>query len=103
MNNYCIKYSKEYKSIYPPDEYFEDWQLYIQSGSHNARTIFFQMAGLSRETSIYLKSNDYIKITELPSGKKKLRIKNSIYECKKESVLDEIEHLKINAPELFED
>ena len=45
----------------------------------------------------------YIKITELPSGKKKLRIKNSIFDCKKESVLDEIELLKINAPELFED
>lgn len=103
LNNYCIKYSKEYKNIYPTDEYFEDWQLYIQAGSHDARTIFLQMAGLSRETSIYLKSSDYIKITELPSGKKKLRIKNSIFECKKESVLDEIELLKINAPELFED
>ena len=103
LNNYCIKYSKEYKDIYPTDDSFEDWQLYIQAGSHDARTIFLQMAGLSRETSLYLRNSDYIKITQLPSGKKKLRIKNSIFECKKESVTDEVRLLQINAPELFED
>lgn len=103
LNNYCIKYSKEYTSIYPTDDTFVDWQLFIQAGSHDFKTIFLQKAGLSRETSLYLRGSEYIDITELPSGKKRLRIKNSVFECKKESVIDECELLKINAPELFID
>lgn len=103
LNNYCIKYSKEYKDIYTNDISFDDCRLYIQAGSHDPRTISLQMAGLSRDTSLYLRNSDYIKITDAPSGKMRLRIKNSIFECKKESVLDEIELLRNNTPELFED
>ena len=103
INNYCIKFTKEYKKIFP-DEEFVDWQEFIEFGSHDKNSIYLQKTGLTRETTIYLKDHCFV-VERVPQGKGKtpIIILPSIFECKNQSVIEECELLKINMPEIFEE
>ena len=103
INNYCLKFSREYKTIYPDDEDFIDWQKFIEYGSTDSINIFLQQVGLYRETALFIRKNNYLEIKTRENGKKSIRIKDEIFECKNQSVIDECKYLKINVPELFED
>lgn len=104
INNYCIKFTKEYKKIFPNDDEFVDWQEFIEFGSTDKNNIYLQKTGLSRETTLYLKDNNYVQ-PRFPQvkGKTPIIILPSIFECKNQSVIEECELLKINMPEIFEE
>lgn len=98
--NYFLRFSTEYKKIKTDGQPFDnDWYEYVEYGSTSRLTIFFQRNGLSRETADYIRNHmEYVVNT---TGGYKL--KNSLLECKKESVKDEIKDIKYNVPELFID
>ncbi len=99
ISNYFLKFSTEFKKINGPDSLKKDWYEYVEYGTTNDLSIFFQKSGLLREVVNYIKDNDYY--VKIPGGEYK--IKNSIMQCGKESVLREINDLYYNAPELFID
>ena len=103
INNYCIKFSREYKSIFPNDENFIDWHDFIEYGTTNYRDIFLQKAGLSRETAKYIREKGWLIVEPTGDGRANYTLKNDIFSCSNQSVKDECELLKINLPELFED
>lgn len=98
ISNYFLKFSTEYKKIHgkPP---VNDWYEYVEYGTTDELSIFFQRNGLSRETANYIKLNYYYK--KFNDGE--YRLLNSIKNCEKESVVREIFDLMYNAPELFVD
>lgn len=95
LNNYLIKFSKEYKELHS-DESIQDWQQYIEFGTTNYRMIMLQKLGFSREASYYLLKNNYICFES-----NALKIDKSVFNCKKDSIKNECEVLRINIPELF--
>lgn len=99
MSNYFLKFSTEYKKINGPDSLRRDWYEYVEYGTTNDLSIFFQKSGLLREVVNFIKDNDYyIKVSD-----GEYKIKKSIMQCEKENVLREINDLFYNAPELFVD
>lgn len=98
--NYFLKFSTEYKKIKTDNQPFEnDWYEYVEYGSINPLTIFFQRNGLTRETADYIrKHDDYI--AQTPQGYK---LRKSLLTCKKQSVREEIADIIYNIPELFVD
>lgn len=103
INNYCIKFSREYKNIFPNDDNFIDWHDFIEYGTTNYKDIFLQKAGLSRETAKYIREKGWLVIESIGEGRANYYLKNDIFTCNNQSVKDECELLKINLPELFED
>ena len=99
--NYFLRFSTEYKKLMTNGQPFDnDWYEYVEYGSTNPLTIFFQRNGLTRETADYIREhkdefvvkNDYC-----------YKLKKSLKECKKQSVSDEIKDIMFNVPELFID
>ena len=82
INNYCIKFSKEYEKIYP-DKEFIDWQEFIEFGSPDKNSIYLQKTGLSRETKIYLKDHKLVEERmPLIKGKTPIKILPSVFDYK---------------------
>ena len=96
--NYFLRFSTEYKKLKTNNQPFDnDWYEYVEYGSTNPLTIFFQRNGLSRETADYIRQHqDYVVNT--PYG---YRLKKSLLNCGKQSVSDEIYDIMFNVPELF--
>jgi superfamily II DNA or RNA helicase len=98
--NYFLRFSTEYKKIKNNGQPFDnDWYEYVEYGSTNPLTIFFQRNGLSRETADYIRQHqEYL---SLPTDG--YRLKKTLLNCQKESVVDEIKNILFNVPELFID
>ena len=98
--NYLLRFSTEYKKIKTNDEQFDnDWYEFVEYGSTNPLTIFFQRNGITRETADYIRSHSEY-VVRCISG---FKLKKSILNCKKQSVIDEMQDIKYNVPELFTD
>ena len=98
--NYFLRFSTEYKRLKTDGHPFDnDWYEYVEYGSTNALTIFFQRNGLTRETADYIREHQEF-ITTV-NGEYKL--KKTILECKKNTVRDEMQDVIYNVPELFVD
>ena len=76
-----------------------DWYEYVEFGSTNKLIITLQRAGISRDTSDFIKSN--VKYYAEINGEYK--IKNSILDCDNSDIVNELVTVKINAEELFVD
>lgn len=96
--NYFLRFSTEYKRLKTNNQPFDnDWYEYVEYGSTNPLTIFFQRNGLTRETADYIRQHqEYVVST--PNG---YRLKKSLLNCGKQSVKDEITDILFNVPELF--
>jgi len=96
--NYFLRFSTEYKKLKTNDQPFDnDWYEYVEYGSTNPLTIFFQRNGLTRETADYIRQHqEYVVST--PYG---YRLKKTLLNCGKQSVTDEISDIMFNVPELF--
>jgi superfamily II DNA or RNA helicase len=96
--NYFLRFSTEYKKLKTDDQPFDnDWYEYVEFGSTNQLTIFFQRNGFSRETAEYIRSHhEYIVHTQ-----QGFKLKKSLQECGKQSVQEEIVDILFNVPELF--
>ena len=99
MSNYFLKFSAEFKKIHGPDSLPKDWYEYVEYGTTNELSIFFQRNGFLRETANYIKDHGYC----IRDSDGNYRIKNSIKQCGKESVIREITDHDFNSPELFID
>lgn len=99
--NYFLRFSTEFKKIKTNGQPFDnDWYEYVEYGSTNPLTIFFQRNGLTRETADYIREHkdEFVKYTD-----KGYKLKKSLKDCKKQSVNDEIKDVMFNVPELFID
>ncbi len=99
--NYFLRFSTEYKKLKTNGQPFDnDWYEYVEYGSTNPMTIFFQRNSLTRETADYIRQhkNEYV----VPTNKG-YKLKKSLKDCKKQSVSDEIKDIMFNVPELFID
>ena len=98
--NYFLRFSTEYKKLKTNGQPFaNDWYEFVEYGSTNELTIFFQRNELSRDTSDYIRNHrEYL---EMVNGEHKL--KKNILNCPKESVSEELNDLQFNIPELFVD
>lgn len=96
--NYFLRFSTEYKKLKTNDQPFDnDWYEYVEYGSTNPLTIFFQRNGLTRETADYIRQHQ-VYVVNTPHG---YRLKKSLLNCGKQSVKDEITDILFNVPELF--
>lgn len=96
--NYFLRFSTEYKKLKTNDQPFDnDWYEYVEYGSTNPLTIFFQRNGLTRETADYIRQHQEY-VVSIPQG---YRFKKSLLNCGKQSVADEITDILFNVPELF--
>lgn len=99
MSNYFLKFSTEYKKIHGPESLKEDWYEYVEYGTTNELSIFFQRNGFLRETANYIKDNGYY----IKNDNGDYRIKKSILDCGRDGIIREIKDHIFNAPELFID
>ena len=82
------------RSLITNGQSFEnDWYEYVEFGSTNKLTITLQRAGISRDTSDFIRNNPkyYVEING------EYKIKKSIFECGNSDVVNELETVKINA------
>lgn len=99
ISNYFLRFSEEYKRQNGGISHFKnDWYEYIEYGTTNELRITLQRSGFSRDASNYIRQNADEYITWL-NGEPKL--KNSIFQCKNEMILREIDEIRYNVPELF--
>ena len=97
--NYFLKFSTEYKRLTNNGLPFEnDWYEYIEFGSTNELTIFFQRNGLSRDTSDYIREhkNKYV-----IKQNKAYKLKKQLLSCGKKSIENELKDILYNVPDLF--
>jgi replicative superfamily II helicase len=96
--NYFLRFSTEYKKLKTNEQPFDnDWYEYVEYGSTNPLTIFFQRNGLTRETADYIRRHqEYVILTS-----QGYKLKKSLLNCGKQSVTDEIADILFNVPELF--
>ena len=76
-----------------------DWYEYVEFGSTNKLIITLQRAGISRDTSDFIKSN----VKYYAEINVEYKIKNSILDCDNSDIVNELVTVKINAEELFVD
>jgi len=99
--NYFLRFSTEYKKLKTGGQPFDnDWYEYVEYGSTNKLTIFFQRNGFTRETSDYIREHKDKYVDESPNG---IKLKKSLLNCEKESVKAEVQDIQYNVPELFID
>lgn len=99
--NYFLRFSSEYKKLKTDGKPFDnDWYEYVEYGSTNKLTIFFQRNGLSRDASDYIREHRDIYIVKTNEGYK---LKKSILQCKKDAIREELNDIQYNIPELFID
>ena len=97
--NYFLRFSNEYKRLKTNGQPFKnDWYEYVEYGSTNELTIFLQRNGFERDTADYIKKHQDQYVIKV-NGEYKL--KPSILECDKRSVVDDIKDIAYNIPELF--
>ena len=97
--NYFLKFSTEYKRLIKNGESFEnDWYEYVEFGSTNELTIFLQRNGLTRDTSEYIREH---KEKYVEKQNHTYKLKRSLLECGKKAVVDELNEVIYNIPELF--
>ena len=97
--NYFLRFSNEYKKLKTNGQPFKnDWYEYVEYGSTNELTIFLQRNGFERDTADYIKKHQDQYVIKV-NGEYKL--KPSILECDKRSVVDDIKDIAYNIPELF--
>ena len=102
ISNYFRKVSMEYKAFHQVDHFDNDWYEYVEYGTTNPDTIFFQQNGFSREPSIFIQTpSNYNKYVTVVDGEKKIR--RSILECGNVGVETEAKDIQFNIPELFVD
>lgn len=102
ISNYFRKVSMEYKAFHQVDHFDNDWYEYVEYGTTNPDTIFFQQNGFSRESSIFIQTpSNYNKYVTVVDGEKKIR--RSILECGNVGVETEAKDIQFNIPELFVD
>ena len=96
--NYFLRFSTEYKKLKTNNQPFDnDWYEYVEYGSTNTLTIFFQRNGLTRETADYIRIHqEYVVHTQ-----QGIKLKKSLLNCGKQSVREEIADILFNVPELF--
>ena len=98
--NYFLRFSTEYKKLKTNNQPFDnDWYEYVEYGSTNPLTIFFQRNGLTRETADYIRLHQEY-VVQTPQGYK---LKKFLLNCGKPSIQEEIEDIMFNVPELFID
>lgn len=99
--NYFLRFSTEYKKLKTDGQPFNnDWYEYVEYGSTNKFTIFFQRNGFTRETADYIREHKDKYVCELPNA---IKLKKSLLNCEKESVKAEVQDIQYNVPELFVD
>ena len=99
--NYFLKFSTEYKRLITNGAAFEnDWYEYVEFGSTNELTIFFQRNGLTRDTAEYIREH---KDKYVEKQNNTYKLKKSLLECGKKSVEEELQDIMYNVPELFID
>jgi len=99
--NYFLKFSTEYKKLITNGMQFEnDWYEYIEFGSTNELTIFFQRNGLTRDTAEYIREH---KDKYVVKQNNTYKLKKALLTCGKNSVEDELQDILYNVPELFID
>jgi len=99
LSNYFLKFSTVYEKVHGKTPYPNDWYEFVEYGTTNESSIFLQRIGLQRETANYVKDkNLYVKV-----GDADYRLKNAVFSCDKESVIEDVTYLYYNAPELFTD
>ena len=99
--NYFLRFSTEYKLQKTNGQPFDnDWYEYVEYGSTNELTIFFQRNGFSRDTADYIRQHKEKYVFHTIDG---IKIKKSLLECEKESVKSEVLDIQYNVPELFID
>lgn len=99
--NYFLRFSTEYKLQKTNGKPFNnDWYEYVEYGSTNELTIFFQRNGFNRDTADYIRQHKDQYTVHTPLG---IKLKKSILNCGKESVMSELQNLQYNVPELFLD
>ena len=100
MSNYFLKVSKAYKDIRQVDKVPNDWYEFVEYGSTNEKTIILQKHGFSRESSLYIISNEGNYVV---SYSPELRIKRSIFQCSSKGTINDAELIRYNIPEVFVD
>lgn len=96
--NYFLRFSTEYKKLITAGAAFDnDWYEYVEFGSTNPLTIFFQRNGITRDTSDYIRRHHEYYI-QTQNG---YRLKSDVLSCGKESVEKELKEIQYNVPELF--
>ena len=98
LANYFLRFSQEYKRIYP-NEKFMDWYEFVEYGGTNPYLIWLQRNGFSREAATYIKNNfqNYFAYGE----KNEYRLKKSLFECDNIGVLKEARQVYYNSPEIY--
>ncbi len=97
--NYFLRFSTEYKKLKTDGQPFDnDWYEYVEYGSTNRLTIFFQRNGFTRETADYIREHKDKYVSESSNA---IKLKKSLLNCEKESVKAEVQEIQYNVPELF--
>jgi len=102
LSNYFLKFSETYKRYHHIEgDLKNDWYEYVEYGTTNPLTIFFQRNGFSRETAMYIRQHRVEYVTGLEVADPKL--KRSLAQCDNISVELEVANMMYNNPELFVD
>lgn len=100
VSNYFLRFSNEYKKIHAVREFDNNWYEYIEFGTSNALTILLQRNGFSREVATYIRAHKDV-FVEKDGSSGKLKLRSSLLQCGKESVMMEAEDVKLNVPDIF--
>lgn len=98
LSNYFLKFSIQYKKIHKVDNIKNDWYEYVEYGTNNEVTIFLQKHEISRETATYIKQHKFHYLEQVDN---EWKLKNSVLNCGKSSIENELQQVKYNMPELF--
>ena len=102
FSNYFRKFSLEYDSANGGLHPENDWYQFVEYGTMNQQSIYWQKCGFSREAAIYLQNpKNNAKYVKEEEGVKKLR--RAILECGNLIVEGDADRVQYNMPELFID
>jgi hypothetical protein len=94
-----LRFSEEYKRQHGGEPFDNDWYEFIEYGTTNTLSIFFQRNGISRETADYIKNHrEYI--VDING---EIRLKSTLATCGSVSVENEVKDLILNISSLFID
>ena len=68
ISNYFLRFSKEYRTVYP-DDTFMDWYEFVEYGSTDPIAIWIQRNGFTREAAAYMTSAGRNLIIHTEDGK----------------------------------
>jgi len=98
ISNYFLKFSEEY--IRQNGTIQDDWYEFVEYGTRNKLRITLQKCDFSREATEYIckHQDEYV---DTSSGIPKLKI--SIFKCGSEVTLHDLENVRFNYPDLFDE